>query len=450
MKKQLLSIMLVITIIVTALSVPAFALEPLKLTVSSETASAGEDVQVTISVANNTGLASLKFDVAYDSALTLKSVTFDSDFGTWVTAPEPFKNPEPLTMISPLSDITANGEFATLTFTVKEGTPNGYKANVTISYREKDIFDGDFTPVATTVVNGTVTVKASANCPHSYDNACDTDCNECGETRTTEHVYDNACDKECNECGHTRTVSNHVYDNRCDADCNVCGETHEVGNHYYTDDKDISCNECGHKRVVEGAPAFVVESKNVKAGETFTIDVSIKNNSGIVGLRTYVGYDENVLELVSITAGADFMDTSFGPLTQNPISVLWDDSLAASNNTTNGTVATLTFKVKEDAEAGDTAITLNYEAEDVYDYNWDNVEFAVENGKVTITEYISGDVNGDGNVNNKDLGLLRRSLNGWEVEIDRAASDVNRDDNVNNKDLGILRRYLNGWDVELK
>ena len=67
-----------------------------------------------------------------------------------------------------------------------------------------------------------------------------------------------------------------------------------------------------------------------------------------------------------------------------------------------------------------------------------------------VVAYIPGDVNGDGEVNNKDLGVLRRFLNDWDVEIDELASDVNRDGEVNNKDLGILRRYLNDWDVELK
>ena len=44
------------------------------------------------------------------------------------------------------------------------------------------------------------------SCEHEYDNACDTECNECGTTRTTEHVYDNARDTDCNICGATRTV----------------------------------------------------------------------------------------------------------------------------------------------------------------------------------------------------------------------------------------------------
>ena len=227
--------------------------------------------------------------------------------------------------------------------------------------------------------------------------------------------------------------------------------------HTYDNDSDTDCNECGEQREVDSGdvdtdtlPTFVVSDASAKAGETFTVDVSVKNNSGIVGLRVYVGYDTNVLELVSATAGESFADTSFGPTTKNPFNIIWDDSLASENNVANGTVATLTFKVKEGVAAGDTKITLTYNPDDVFDLYMENVAFAVENATVTVVDYLPGDVNDDGAVNNKDLGILRRFLNDWDVEINEAASDVNADGAVNNKDLGILRRYLNDWDVELK
>ena len=57
----------------------------------------------------------------------------------------------------------------------------------------------------------------------------------------------------------------------------------------------------------------------------------------------------------------------------------------------------------------------------------------------------AGDVNGDGSVNNRDLGMVQRYLNGWAVEIDLTAADMNGDGTVNNRDLGLLQRYLNGW-----
>lgn len=66
-----------------------------------------------------------------------------------------------------------------------------------------------------------------------------------------------------------------------------------------------------------------------------------------------------------------------------------------------------------------------------------------------ILDHIPGDVNGDDVVNNKDLGLLQRYINGWNVDVNVAVADVNGDGNINNKDLGLLQRYINGWDVEL-
>ncbi len=85
-------------------------------------------------------------------------------------------------------------------------------------------------------------------CTHTYDNACDTTCNDCGEERVTEHVYDNACDADCNVCGDTRTPAAHVYDNDCDDSCNVCGDTRTPEDHVYDNACDASCNVCGDTR----------------------------------------------------------------------------------------------------------------------------------------------------------------------------------------------------------
>ena len=62
---------------------------------------------------------------------------------------------------------------------------------------------------------------------------------------------------------------------------------------------------------------------------------------------------------------------------------------------------------------------------------------------------IYGDVNGDGKVNNRDLGILQQYLNGYDVTIDSDVADVTHDDKVNNRDLGLLQQYLNGYDVTL-
>ena len=66
------------------------------------------------------------------------------------------------------------------------------------------------------------------------------------------------------------------------------------------------------------------------------------------------------------------------------------------------------------------------------------------------SDHIPGDVNEDGKVNIRDLGLVQQHLNGWNVTIDLNAAEVTGDGKVNIRDLGLLQQYLNGWDVTLK
>ena len=78
-----------------------------------------------------------------------------------------------------------------------------------------------------------------------------------------------------------------------------------------------------------------------------------------------------------------------------------------------------------------------------------------ENGTCTLCGaadpdyHLPGDINGDGEVDNKDLTRLFRYLSDYDVEVVEAALDINGDGEVNNKDLTRLFRYLSHYDVEL-
>ncbi len=64
-------------------------------------------------------------------------------------------------------------------------------------------------------------------------------------------------------------------------------------------------------------------------------------------------------------------------------------------------------------------------------------------------DFIPGDVNGDGTVNNKDVVMLFRYASGSDVAVNVAALDVNGDGSVNNKDVVVLFRYVSGADITL-
>lgn len=59
-----------------------------------------------------------------------------------------------------------------------------------------------------------------------------------------------------------------------------------------------------------------------------------------------------------------------------------------------------------------------------------------------------GDVNGDGKINNKDLGLLLKHVGGQSAQLDTIAADVNGDGKIDDKDVGLMQRYVNGWGVQ--
>ena len=60
-----------------------------------------------------------------------------------------------------------------------------------------------------------------------------------------------------------------------------------------------------------------------------------------------------------------------------------------------------------------------------------------------------GDINGDREVDNKDLIRLFQYLSEWGVEVNEATLDVNGDQAVDNKDLIRLFQYLSEWGVEI-
>lgn len=64
-------------------------------------------------------------------------------------------------------------------------------------------------------------------------------------------------------------------------------------------------------------------------------------------------------------------------------------------------------------------------------------------GEVRQLPVLRGDVNGDGRINNRDLGMLQQLLNEWNPPAVEQACDVNGDGRINNRDLGALQQLLN-------
>lgn len=159
-------------------------------------------VTVDVGLRDNPGLVSFVLSVAYDdTALTLTETTALALTSLVVSPAE--HNPITINWCegSLSANSTYNGAFLRLTFAVKEGAAPGTYP-ITLSYSPEDTFNKDFVDVAFATESGSVTVV-----DHTYDAACDADCNSCGATRAAaDHTYDDDLDATCGACGYLRRV----------------------------------------------------------------------------------------------------------------------------------------------------------------------------------------------------------------------------------------------------
>lgn len=138
----------------------------------------------------------------------------------------------------------------------------------------------------------------------------------------------------------------------------------------------------------QDTPTFAAGSATAYPGDTIEIPILIENNPGIVALSVSVSFDRNVLTLQgaseseSVFPGAGI--TFGGSYDTNSFNILWEDGTSAENYTLNGTIATLTFLINENAPAGDSVISVGYQSSSVVDVDLQDVAFETRSGVVTV------------------------------------------------------------------
>ena len=122
-----------------------------------------------------------------------------------------------------------------------------------------------------------------------------------------------------------------------------------------------------------------------KPGENVDVTITLGEHTGLASLQIDVGYDSDALTLTGVTDAGKLstFETNTDNLTANPYTLTWQGDLLKSNITYTGVIVTLTFKVKEDADLGDSSITIS--SHDAMDVDMEDLFFNDVNGKVTIT-----------------------------------------------------------------
>ncbi len=167
---------------------------------------------------------------------------------------------------------------------------------------------------------------------------------------------------------------------------------------------------CGiHFSVValaEAQPTITVETVDGERGsdDIIEVDVVVSNNPGIVGAFLTVSYPSDKLQAIEFSDGGVWGGwmTQASMVNNNPMQFTWEDGLAEQNNTNNGTILTLKFKVKnfdvnDTNKLGLADITVSYNYGEIYNYDMDPVDFTIVNGGInvicshTFSNYTSND-----------------------------------------------------------
>ena len=191
-----------------------------------------------------------------------------------------------------------------------------------------------------------------------------------------------------------------------------------------------------------GTLVISIEKATCEPGETVSIVISAVENPGVAYLRATLDYDESVLTLVSVENG-DLFDsfTSDKNLT-------WD---SANDVTANGKLATVSFKVSENAAEGEYLIKLIIR--ECYNSSEEDVNTVIESNGTVVVEVPSvliGDVNGDGKVNTADAVQVLKYAAGMIQLDDRqnTLGDCNHDGKVNTADAVLILKYAAGMITE--
>ena len=421
------------------------------------------------------------------------------------------------------------------------------------------------------VCGDSYTEAIDATGEHTYDNACDADCNVCGDARTpADHAYTSAvtanptCGEEgertytCSVCGDSYTeaidaTGEHTYDNACDADCNVCGGQRTPSAHVYTADCDTVCDECGAVRTVTAGGETTITfdanktdrvqfSTSTQVWQKDKLTVTNNKTSGSSNIADYsnpvrfykssqiviaypgmtslvidcsntgdakystpwaatldaadltytvegkvytVTFDEPV-DSITLTASAQVRANSITAVGGNGAEHVYDNDCDAACNACgtlrevehsystavtapdceNEGYTTYTCSACGNSYVDDYVDALGHEYDNACDadcnvcgtarevgghvYDDANDTDCNECGAVReVGAVIPGDANGDGNVNNRDIAAMQKYQAGWDITIDTVSGDVNGDGAVNNRDIALLQTYLAGWDVTL-
>lgn len=190
-----------------------------------------------------------------------------------------------------------------------------------------------------------------------------------------------------------------------------------------------------------------VSTIDVRPGDTFSVDLDITINSGIVCAQLAIDFDRSMLELVSVEDKGKLGEFTCNTDTSvDPYILIWQDGESVEDLRTTGKVVSLTFRLRDTAPKGEYSISVaNAQA---YDTEDNEIECTASSFTVNAVDYYSGDVDDDGEITLMDVMYLLNYLvhaEGYETLAHPAAADVDGNAGINVNDAVAILRHIAGW-----
>lgn len=445
--KKVLSVVLAV-IIALSVSFSSYAEKRPTIVVEDVLASDCNDIVVKISIENNPGLISMRMYLNYDkNVLKLKSVSDGTVFGSGHSVFGDDLNASPYVMLwvdelAP-KNYSDDGVLATLTFSTKAGADLS-DTEISVELDRESVFDYDLNDYDFDVESGTVSFNGQ---PVSGDPVIFAE-SVVGEKGQTVHVPVVIR----NNPGIIALMLSLTYDTSFMTltgvtDKGLLGQgTGIFGNNYetipyrmiwedglvtknYTSDgelavltfrinpqttassgdviievvndstfdidlNDVNFTTAAGKVSLDGIPQIYLDGGVWAAGQDIDVTLNVKANPGIISTIINIDFDHSVLELISAENGDIFEDSCFmcgNDKTASPYKLIWEDGLALSDNTGNGALALLKFRVLDESKAIGSAINISYDPQSTFNAELDDVSFEIEGLTIEAPSILSSD-----------------------------------------------------------
>lgn len=211
----------------------------------------------------------------------------------------------------------------------------------------------------------------------------------------------------------------------------------------------FSINIFGTVNAEEELPCIFLSNANAGENELTEISVNFDKNVDISAFSIEILYNPENLSFIEAEKGSALNSGTFyyNNVSEDSVKLIWSNS---RNNSLKGNCVKLTFKTKNASAGGSAPVYIGHSV--LGNEDLEDVEFDTRDSEIKIySNYLKGDVSGDGETDSTDIIVLNKYLLSRELypikEDLLINADIDYDGNINTKDsMGIINYViLKGW-----